>query len=98
MNTVEELGGKGCRLGCVQTSRAVTTKPKDPSLSGWMLGFQSWLMDCCPVTCTEPALRTGTLSQLDKWYLAWGLNQRPSWVCVLEGWEETNGKQRQSVK
>lgn len=32
-------------------------------------------MDIGPVTCTEPGLRTGTLSQLDKW--VFGMKAEP---------------------
>lgn len=45
-------------------------------------------MDIGPVTCTEPGLRTGTLSQLDKW--VFGMKAEPEDVLgVLEGRKET---------
>ena len=55
-------------------------------------------MDVGPVTCTELALRSGTLSQLDEW--VFGIRAKPEDVLGVcsGGQERNNGKQRQSVK
>ena len=72
--------------------------PKNPSLSGWRLGFHSWLMDCWLSPTLSRHQGPGPCHNQTSGYLARGLNQRTSGVCVPEGWKETDGKQRQSVK
>lgn len=66
MNMVEELGGKGCGSVDVQTSRAVTTKPKESSTLRAEAGLPLMADGLLAIICSEPAPRTGTLSQPDK--------------------------------
>ena len=66
MNMIEELGGKGCRMADVQTSRAAPTKPKESITLRVEAGLPLLADGLLAVTYTEPAPRTRTLSQPDK--------------------------------